>query len=136
MRPFSLPAGERTFGFLAGRIARLLRIGGWTLGGEDPSEIRARVEDIYAFAPARRTLGVLVRSLPSKMWPAMGRWHGDGAWGRYFDNAADADDLNFEDWQVIDMAGAASTRTCAKRRCSTFWNGCGWLWRTPTRRPG
>ena len=72
LRPFSLPAGERTFGFLAGWISRLLRIGGWTLGGEDPSEIRARVEDLYAFAPARRTLGVLVRSLPSKMWPAMG----------------------------------------------------------------
>ena len=107
LRPFSLPAGERTFAFLAGWISRLLRIGGWTLGGEDPSEIRSRVEDIYAFAPARRTLGVLVRSLPSKMWPAMGRWHGSGAWGRYFDNAADADDLNFEDWQVIDMAGAA-----------------------------
>ena len=107
LRPFSLPAGERTFGFLAGWIARLLRIGGWTLGGEDPSEIRARVEDLYAFAPQRRTLGVLVRSLPSKMWPALGRWHGDGAWGRYFDNAADGDDLNFEDWQVIDMAGAA-----------------------------
>ena len=107
LRPFSLPAGERTFGFLAGWIARLLRIGGWTLSGEDPSEIRARVEDIYAFAPARRTLGVLVRSLPSKMWPAMGRWHGNGAWGRYFDNAADGEDLNFEDWQVIDMAGAA-----------------------------
>ena len=107
LRPFSLPAGERTFGFLAGWIARLLRIGGWTLGGGDPSEIRARVEDLYAFAPQRRTLGVLVRSLPSKMWPAMGRWHGSGAWGRYFDNAADGDDLNFEDWQVIDMAGAA-----------------------------
>ena len=107
LRPFSLPAGERTFGFLAGWISRLLRIGGWTLGGEDPSEIRARVEDLYAFAPARRTLGVLVRSLTSKMWPALGRWHGDGAWGRYFDNAADGDDLNFEDWQVIDMAGAA-----------------------------
>ena len=107
LRPFSLPAGERTFGFLAGWIARLLRIGGWTLSGEDPSEIRARVEDIYAFAPQRRTLGVLVRSLPSKMWPALGRWHGSGAWGRYFDNAADGEDLNFEDWQVIDMAGAA-----------------------------
>ena len=107
LRPFSLPAGERTFGFLAGWIARLLRIGGWTLSGEDPSEIRARVQDIYAFAPERRTLGVLVRSLPSKMWPAMGRWHGDGAWGRYFDNAADGEDMNFEDWQVIDMAGAA-----------------------------
>ena len=84
LRPFSLPAGERTFGFLAGWIARLLRIGGWTLSGEDPSEIRARVQDIYAFTPERRTLGVLVRSLPSKMWPALGRWHGDGAWGRYF----------------------------------------------------
>ena len=107
LRPFSLPAGERTFGFLAGWIARLLRIGGWTLSGEDPSEIRARVQDIYAFTPQRRTLGVLVRSLPSKMWPALGRWHGDGAWGRYFDNAADGEDMNFEDWQVIDMAGAA-----------------------------
>ena len=107
LRPFSLPAGERTFAFLAGWIARLLRIGGWTLGGEDPSEIRARVEDLYAFAPHQRTLGVLVHSLPSKMWPALSRWHGEGAWGRYFDNAADGDDLNFEDWQVIDMAGAA-----------------------------
>ena len=107
LRPFSLPKGERTFGFLTGWISRLLRIGGWTLSGEDPSEIRARVEDLYAFAPERRTLGVLVRSLPSKMWPALGRWHGEGAWGKYFDNAANADDLNLQDWQVIDMAGAA-----------------------------
>ena len=107
LRPFSLPVGERSFQFLTGWISRLLRIGGWKPGGEDPSEIRARVEDLYAFAPQRRTLGVLVRSLPSKMWPALGRWHGDGAWGRYFDNPADGDDLNFEDWQVIDMAGAA-----------------------------
>ena len=107
LRPFSLPAGERTFGFLTGWISRLLRIGGWTAGGEDPSEIRARVEDLYAFAPGRRTLGTLVRSLPSKMWPALGRWHGDGAWARFFDNPADGDDLNFQDWQVIDLAGAA-----------------------------
>ena len=77
------------------------------MSGSDPSEIRARVEDLYAFAPGERTLGTLVHSLPSKMWPALGRWHGDGAWGRYFDNPADGDDLNFQDWQVIDMAGAA-----------------------------
>ncbi len=107
LRPFSLPAGERTYQFLTGWISRLLRIGGWSLSGSDPSEIRARVEDLYAFAPAERTLGTLVRSLPSKMWPALGRWHGDGAWGRYFDNPADGDDLQFQDWQVIDMAGAA-----------------------------
>ena len=84
----------------------MLRIGGWKLSGEDPSEIRARVEDLYAFAPRRRTLGVLARSLPSKMWPALGCWHGSGAWARYFDNPADGDDLNFQDWQVIDLAGA------------------------------
>ena len=107
LRPFSLPAGERTFQFLTGWISRLLRIGGWNLSGEDPSEIRARVEDLYAFPPERRSLGVLVRSLPSKMWPALGRWHGDGAWGRYFDNPADGDDLQLQDWQVIDLAGAA-----------------------------
>ncbi len=107
LRPFSLPAGERTYQFLTGWLTRLLRIGGWQVSGEDPSEIRARIEDLYAFAPERRTLGVLVRSLPSKMWPALGRWHGEGAWGRYFDNAASEDDLELEDWQVIDLAGAA-----------------------------
>ena len=107
LRPFSLPKGERTYQFLTGWISRLLRIGGWNLSGGDPSEIRARVEDLYAFPPERRALGVLVSSLPSKMWPALGRWHGEGAWGRYFDNPADGDDLQFQDWQVIDLAGAA-----------------------------
>ena len=51
LRPFSLPAGERTFGFLAGWISRLLRIGGWTLGGEDPSEIRAPTPDPWGAGP-------------------------------------------------------------------------------------
>ena len=107
LRPFSLPAGERTYQFLTGWITRLLRIGGWQVSGEDPSEIRARIEDLYAFGPERRTLGVLVRSLPSKMWPALGRWHGEGAWGKYFDNPAGETDLELADWQVIDLAGAA-----------------------------
>ena len=107
LRPFALPAGERTYQFLTGWITRLLRIGGWQVSGEDPSEIRSRIEDLYAFGPERRTLGVLVKSLPSKMWPALGRWHGEGAWGRYFDNPAGETDLELADWQVIDLAGAA-----------------------------
>ena len=41
------------------------------------------------------------------MWAAMGRWHGAGTWAKYFDNPADGDDLEFADWQVIDLAGAA-----------------------------
>ena len=107
LRPFSLPAGERTYQFLTGWVARLLRIGGWQASATDPSEIRSRVEDLYAFAPERRTLGGLARSLPSKMWPALSRWTGEGAWGRYFDNPAIEADLELQDWQVIDLAGAA-----------------------------
>ena len=107
LRPFSLPATERSVQFLTSWIARLLRIGGWEVRGEDTSEIHDRVEDLYVFPPQRRTLGTLVRALPSKMWPALSRWHGEGAWGRYFDNPADGDDLKLTDWQVIDLAGAA-----------------------------
>ena len=78
-----------------------------TTSGDDPTEIRNRIEDLYAFSPDRRDLSSLVRSLPKSMWAAMGRWHGAGTWARYFDNPADGDDLEFADWQVIDLAGAA-----------------------------
>ena len=107
LRPFALPHTERSVQFLTGWIMRLLRIGGWAVSGADPTEIRARIEDLYAFPPARRTMTVFVHSLPSAMWPAMGRWYGSGAWGTYFDNPADGDDLTLADWHVIDLAGAA-----------------------------
>ena len=107
LRPFSLPPGELTFQFLTGWVTRLLRLGGMETSGDDPTEIRNRIEDLYAFPPGRRDLTALVRSLPRRMWAAMGRWHGAGTWARYFDNPADGDDLEFADWQVIDLAGAA-----------------------------
>ena len=107
LRPFSLPPGERTFQFLTGWVTRLLRLGGMETTGDDPTEIRNRIEDLYAYPPERRDLSSLVRSLPKRMWAAMGRWHGTGTWGRYFDNPADGADLEFADWQVIDLAGAA-----------------------------
>ena len=107
LQPFSLPPGDRTFQFLTGWIGRLLRIGGYRLGGADTSEIRNRVEDLYALPVRRRTLSVFVRSLPRPMWPAMSRWHADGPWARFFDNPQGKDDLDLDDWQVIDLAGAA-----------------------------
>ena len=106
LKPFSLPAGERTFSFLTGWLSRLLRIGGYTLRGEDTTELRERVEDLYQSPPADRTLSALVRTLPRAMWPAMSRWHGEGAWARFFDGAGE-DTLELADWQVIDLAGAA-----------------------------
>jgi len=106
LKPFSLPAAERAFSFLTGWIARLLRIGGYTLRGEDTTELRERVEDLYRRPAEDRTLSALVRTLPAAMWPAMSRWHGEGAWAKFFDGAGE-DTLELADWQVIDLAGAA-----------------------------
>ena len=106
LQPFALPPGERTYAFLSGWIGRLMRIGGRDLSGDDPSEIRGRIEDLYTQPPQRRTLTALVHSMPKRMWPAMSRWCSDGAWGRYFDNPADGGEPEYADWQVIDLAGA------------------------------
>lgn len=108
LQPFSLPATTRTFQFLTGWVLRLLKLGGYEADGADTSEIRARIEDLYALGSERRTLGVLAGSLPAAMWPAFSRWTEGGAWGAFFDNApANSPDLAFRDWQVIDLAGAA-----------------------------
>ena len=106
LKPFALPPGERTYQFLTGWITRLLRIAGYDPTGADPSEIRARVEDVYTFDPHARSLASFVQSLPKRMWPAMSRWHGDGAWGAFFDNPT-GEEIQLADWQVIDLAGAA-----------------------------
>ena len=88
-------------------MLRLLKIGGWEPHSGDLSEVRSRIEDLYALPRPRRALGNLARSLPRAMWPALSRWHGDGVWGRWFDNApTDEADLTLGDWQVIDLAGA------------------------------
>ena len=73
LQPFAVPPTTRTFQFLTGWVQRLLRLRGYEPGGADTSEVRARVEDLYAFDRERRTLGVLAGSLPAAMWPALSR---------------------------------------------------------------
>ena len=108
LQPFALPPTTRTYQFLTGWVLRLLKLGGYEAGGADTSEIRARIEDLYALGHERRTLSVLAGSLPAAMWPALSRWTEGGAWGAFFDNApSGAADIEFRDWQVIDLAGAA-----------------------------
>ena len=67
-------ATTRTFQFLTGWMLRLLKLGGFEASGADTSEIRARIEDLYALGTERRTLSVLAGSLPSAMWPSPSRW--------------------------------------------------------------
>ena len=108
LQPFALPATTRSLQFLTGWVLRLLKLGGYEATGADTSEVRARIEDLYALGLERRRLSVLTGSLPAAMWPALSRWTEGGTWGAVFDNApAETPDLEFLDWQVIDLAGAA-----------------------------
>ena len=105
LNPFGLEPGERSYRFLAGWVAQLLRIGGYRPDGADTSEIRACVEDLFRRAPRDRRMGTLAASLPVRMRPALDRWHGTGPWASTFDTAEDS--LEVKDWQVVDLAGAA-----------------------------
>ncbi len=109
LEPFSLPDSRRARQFLVGWVTRLLRLGGWEPKGGDANEIGDRIADLYALEPERRTLSALKRSLPAAMWPALGRFTGDGVWGAHFDNAPSDEGrmLLAGDWQVVDLAGAA-----------------------------
>ena len=111
LRPFQLPAGERTYTFLAQWVTRILAIGGYEVKEDDASDIRDRVIDIYTLDREDRTLGQLAKSLPAPMWPAMARWIGDGQWAGTFDgpppSPEEMEGLN-ADWQVVDLAGAVN----------------------------
>ena len=111
LRPFQLPAGERTYAFLAQWVARILLIGGYKVEADDMNDIRERIMDVYRFDRHEQTLSGLVELLPKKMWPALARWHGDGQWAQTFDGPPPSEDEMQElnsDWQVVDLAGAVN----------------------------
>ena len=107
LRPFSMPASERTFQFLTAWVQRLLAIGQYECGPEDLHDIRRRVADTYEYAVGERTLGTLVQQLPARMWAPMARWIGDGPWAPTFDGPPHEKlEVGRDDWQVIDLEGA------------------------------
>ena len=106
LNPFGLEPCERTYRFLAGWIAHLLGIGGYRPAGDDTSEIRDCVQDLFRLPARERRMGKLVKSLPVKMRPALDRWHGGGPWAAIFDTAEDSLGRP-ADFQVVDLAGAA-----------------------------
>ena len=106
LRPFTLPEGERTYEFLTGWITQLLKLGGYDTTGDDTTDIRARVEDLYGIAEEKRRMGSLVETLPQKMKAAMTRWMEAGQWGKVFDVPGKSAEIDGSDWQVVDLAGA------------------------------
>ncbi len=107
MKPFSLPPNERTFNFLVRWVQRLLQIGNHAATPEELHDLRRRVEDIYAYDPADRTLWALVRSLKPHLRPPLMRWVQDGAYASTFDGPPDAEQLDLDHpWTVVDLAGA------------------------------
>ncbi len=106
LHPFTLPHGERTFEFLTGWIIQLLKIGGYNPTGDDTTDIRARIEDVYGIAENQRRMSSLVETLPPRMKAAMSRWTGAGQWGKIFDLAGEGKEIDGSDWQVVDLTGA------------------------------
>ena len=106
LRPFTLPNGERTYEFLTGWVTQLLKIGGYNTTGDDSSDIRARIEDVYGIAPDQRRMSSLVETLPPRMKAAMTRWRGAGQWGKIFDIPGQGKEIDGSDWQVVDLTGA------------------------------
>ncbi|MDE0296130.1 MAG: hypothetical protein OXI93_18225 [Bryobacterales bacterium] len=106
LRPFTLPEGERTYEFLTGWITQLLALGGYTTTGDDTTDIRRRIEDVYGIAASQRRMSSLVETLAPRMKDAMNRWRGNGQWGKVFDQPGQGNEINGNDWQVVDLAGA------------------------------
>ena len=106
LRPFTLPEGERTYEFLTGWITQLLKLGGYDTTGDDTTDIRARVEDLYGIGEEQRRMSSLVETLPPRMKAAMTRWMGAGQWGKVFDVPGQGQEIDGSDWQVVDLAGA------------------------------
>ena len=116
--PFALPPGDRSMQFLTAWVIRLLRIGGHAVSGEETTEIGRRVEDMWEMDPEDRRMGMLVKSLPSELWPPLERWTADGRWGAIFDNPPN--DWQVADWQVVDLAGASEHEDLTEAALSFF----------------
>ncbi|MDE0165222.1 MAG: hypothetical protein OXL36_09015 [Bryobacterales bacterium] len=106
LRPFTLPENERTYEFLTGWVTRLLKLGGYETTGDDTTEIRRRLEDVYGIAAGKRRMSSLVETLPPRMKAAMTRWVQGGQWGKIFDVPGEDAEIAGADWQVVDLAGA------------------------------
>ena len=108
LNPFSLPDTERSYQFLTGWVSRLLRLGGYHTTGDDPTEIRDRIKDLYALAAERRTLDALLKPSPLQCGPLWPDGTAPGVWAPFFGSSNTRPDLpTHKNWQVIDLAGAA-----------------------------
>ena len=106
LRPLDVPDSDSARHFLAGWVAELLALGGYTCSGDDAGDIRKALDSVFNLSAERRSLGRLAGVLPPRMQPAMARWTQGGEWGHIFDPKGDDTLRIHPDWQVVDISGA------------------------------
>jgi type IV secretion/conjugal transfer VirB4 family ATPase len=102
INPFSLPPTKENLDFLALFLKVLIQ--GTKVGDLDPATERDlfhQVENLYAVAPALRTLGVLANTLGHDIASRLSKWTRGGQFGFLFDNAEDT--ISFSRFQCFDF---------------------------------
>jgi type IV secretion system protein VirB4 len=102
INPFSLAPTKENLDFLALFLKVLMQ--GTRADELDPAaerDLYHQIENLYAVAPALRTLGVLANTLDHDLSSLLGKWTQGGQFGFLFDNAEDT--ISFSRFQCFDF---------------------------------
>ena len=113
LNPFrALEPTDDNLRFLELFVRMLLDIEGKTCDAKERSEIRAQISALYELDPDARRLSSLRDLLPASLREPLSAWTADGTRGSVFDNVEDT--LTLAEWQVLDLAGSASSPDLAR----------------------
>ena len=103
INPFCLAPTKENLQFLFSFIRVLAESSGYQLSVQDERDLYAQIENLYEIDPGQRRLGTLANILNRPLGEALGKWVGEGQYGRLFDNAQDS--LTFARFQAFDFEG-------------------------------
>lgn len=109
INPFCLPPDEENLQFVQSLLCLLIESGEYTMTDEDKRDMYDRIQAVYDWEPAHRTLSSLYIGTPPHLKPHLDRWvrrdmYGRcGQYGTIFDNVADT--LTLARFQTCDFTG-------------------------------
>ena len=103
INPFCLPQSRENLQFLFSFVRVLVESSGYQLNTQDERDLYAQIENIYEIDSGQRRLGTLANILSRQMGAALGKWIGNGQYGKIFDNVAD--NLTLARFQAFDFEG-------------------------------